>query len=113
MVDAVVQTIMGDLALFLDKLAALPEGDGTVLDSLGLLCTSDCSRGRNHNLDDYPILVAGSMGGRLRTGFHHRAAGGANAADVTLTLMRAAGLDLATWGEGDGMAARGVPELEA
>ena len=113
MVDAVVQTIMGDLALFLDKLAALPEGDGTVLDSLGLLCTSDCARGRTHSIDDYPILVAGSMGGRLRTGFHHRAAGGANAADVTLTMLRAAGLDLATWGEGEGMATRGVPELEA
>jgi len=112
MVDAVVQTIMGDLALFLDKLAALPEGDGTVLDSLGLLCTSDCARGRTHSIDDYPILVAGSMGGRLRTGFHHRAAGGANAADVTLTMLRAAGLELATWGEGAGMAARGVPELE-
>jgi hypothetical protein len=113
MVDGVVQSIMGDLATFLDKLAALPEGDGTVLDSLGLLCTSDCARGRIHNLDDYPILVAGSMGGRLRTGLHHRAAGGANAAEVTLTLLRAAGLDRPSWGEGEGMATRGVPELEA
>ncbi len=113
MVDAVVQTIMGDLALFLDKLAALPEGDGTVLDSLGLLCTSDCARGRTHSIDDYPILVAGSMGGRLRTGFHHRAAGGANAAEVTLTMLRAAGLELPTWGEGAATVSRGVPELEA
>ena len=104
---------MGDLALFLDKLAALPEGDGTVLDSLGLLCTSDCARGRTHSIDDYPILVAGSMGGRLRTGFHHRAAGGANAADVTLTMLRAAGLELPTWGEGTAAVSRGVPELEA
>ena len=113
MVDGVVQTIMGDLALFLDKLAALPEGDGTVLDSLGLLCTSDCARGRTHSIDDYPILVAGSMGGRLRTGFHHRAAGGANAAEVTLTMLRAAGLELPTWGEGTAAVSRGVPELEA
>lgn len=112
MVDAVVQTIMGDLALFLDKLAALPEGDSTVLDSLGLLCTTDCARGRIHNLDDYPMLVAGSMGGRLRTGFHHRAAGGANAAEVTLTMLRAAGLDLPAFGQGEAMVTRGLPELQ-
>lgn len=113
MVDGVVQSIMGDLATFLDKLAALPEGDSTVLDSLGLLCTSDCAHGRVHNLDDYPILVAGSMGGRLRTGFHHRAAGGSNAAEVTLTMLRAAGLDLTEWGTGEATAVRGVPELLA
>jgi hypothetical protein len=112
MVDAVVQTIMGDLALFLDKLAALPEGDSTVLDSLGLLCTTDCARGRIHNLDDYPMLVAGSMGGRLRSGFHHRAAGGANAAEVTLTMLRAAGLDLPAFGQGEAMVTRGLPELQ-
>lgn len=113
MVDGVVQSIMGDLATFLDKLAALPEGDSTVLDSLGLLCTSDCARGRIHNLDDYPILVAGSMGGRLRTGFHLRAAGGTNAAEVTLTMLRAAGLELPDWGEESGIVSRGLPELEA
>jgi len=111
MVDRVVQTIMGDLAVFLDKLAALPEGDGTVLDNLGLMCTTDCARGRIHNLDDYPILIAGSMGGRLRTGFHHRTSGGTNAAEITLTMLRAAGLDLAEWGEGEALVARGVPEL--
>ena len=111
MVDRVVQTIMGDLAVFLDKLASLPEGDGTVLDNIGLMCTTDCARGRIHNLDDYPILVAGSMGGRLRTGFHHRTSGGTNAAEITLTMLRAAGLDLAEWGEGEALVARGVPEL--
>jgi hypothetical protein len=33
---------------------------------------SDCSYGRTHSLDDYPLMVAGTGNGAVRQGLHLR-----------------------------------------
>jgi hypothetical protein len=58
------------LAYFLDLLASIPEADGTVLDNSFVLYGSGISDGDRHNHDDLPILMAGSGGGRIKTGRH-------------------------------------------
>jgi hypothetical protein len=61
---------VGLLAYFVDKLAKLPDGDGTLLDHSLVLYGSGMSDGNSHNHDPLPILLAGGAGGRL-TGNRH------------------------------------------
>ena len=51
------------------------EGDGTLLDNCGILAASDCTTPRSTAAKDFPMLVFGSAGGRLRTGLHVRGKG--------------------------------------
>jgi hypothetical protein len=102
MVDAIVHDIMGDFGSLLARLDEIDEGEGSLLDHCGILATTDCAHGRLHSLDEYPLLVAGSMGGSLLTGTHIRYVDGPNAARLPLTLARAAGASLDVFGGGVG-----------
>jgi hypothetical protein len=79
------------LAQTLTAMKGVTEGSGTVLDNSAVLVTSDVSEGYTHSGNDYPILVAGSAGGALRTNMHYRAPNGRNTSDVLLALMQAVG----------------------
>lgn len=57
-------------AYLLEKLSAVPEGDGTLLDHSLLLYGSGMSDGNQHNHDPLPIVLAGSAGGRVAGGRH-------------------------------------------
>ena len=57
-------------AYLLDKLKAVPEGDGTLLDHCMIVYGSGISDGNAHNHDDLPILLAGKGNGTLKTGRH-------------------------------------------
>lgn len=57
-------------ALLLDKLAATPEGDGSVLDNSFLLFTSEFGDADDHYHWNLPMLTAGKAGGYLRGGQH-------------------------------------------
>jgi hypothetical protein len=87
-VNRIVVAIMHDLHYFLNKLDSIPEGDGTLLDHSMILCTTDVAFGRTHTLEDYPIVVAGSGCGAIRTGMHWRSPAPDNACKLSLTLMR-------------------------
>ena len=83
---------------FLDELAAIPEGDGTLLDNCLVLAHSDCSIAKSHAVEGIPVIVAGSGGGRIRTGFHM--AGNADPISrIGLTVQQAMGLQVDRWGE--------------
>ena len=78
--------------ILLAKLKATAEGPGSVLDNCAILASSDCAEGKSHSNKDYPILIAGRAGGRLKyPGIHHRDVG-QNTNQVLLTLLRAVGL---------------------
>ena len=59
-------------AYFLEKLRAVKEGDGTLLDNCMILYGSGNSDGNRHNHDELPILLVGKGGGTLATGRHVR-----------------------------------------
>lgn len=96
----------------LNELKAMPEGDGNMLDHTAILASSDVSRGLAHNLEDYPILIAGKAGGGLRGNVHHNHNGG-NASDAVLTILRALGAPINEFGEGGGYSNRIISELLA
>jgi hypothetical protein len=104
--------IMESCADFLSALDAIPEGDGTLLDRCGVLCTTDVSLGRIHSLDDIPIVIAGSAGGRLRVGHHYRSPTGENVSKVMLTLIRAMGVTAGSFGTEEGRTESGLSALE-
>ena len=82
---------------FLDAVAAIPEGDGTLLYNCLIFAHSDCSIAKAHAVEGIPMMVAGNASGRVRTGFHM--AGGADPASrVGLTLQQAMGLQVERWG---------------
>ena len=97
-VNMIVRSIMGDFATFVQRLAAVDEGDGTLLDHTGILATSDVSQGRNHSIDEYPVLLAGKMGGYLKPGQHYRSGSGASVSKVALTMAQGMGLSLPSFG---------------
>ena len=111
-VNEIVQYITEQLAIFVDKFRAIEEGDGTLLDSMALLATTDSSNPRLHSLEDFPILIFGNLCGQLVNGEHITSDGG-NAAEVGLTLIRAMGLPLESWGMEGGLTTRGFSPLEA
>jgi hypothetical protein len=58
-------------AKFLDKLKAVKEGEGTLLDNSFIVYGSGISDGNQHSHFNLPILLAGRGGGTVNPGFHH------------------------------------------
>lgn len=52
----------------LERLDAIDEGDGTVLDNSLVWYASDVGNGHNHSVYDMPFVIAGRAGGGLPTG---------------------------------------------
>jgi len=111
-------------ASLLERLLAVPEGDGNLLDNCAILGFTECTEGRSHNAQNQPgipMLVAGRGGGSLvHPGIHYMspltgdAAGesrGRNVSVVPLTLMRALGMDVTSWGRDAGLATKVISEL--
>lgn len=112
-VHAIVVQLMECFADTLAACANIVEGDGTVLDHCAWLGTSEISLGRLHSLEDFPILIAGSANGRLVNDLHVRSAGGESTSHPTLSVLRAVGVPLASWGEDDNRVTEGYAPIEA
>lgn len=61
---------MEQFAYFVQKLASIQEGDGTLLDNCMLVYGSSLSDGNTHKHIDLPVIVVGSGGGSIKTGQH-------------------------------------------
>lgn len=59
-------------AYFVEKLRAVKEGTGTLLDHCMVVYGSGIADGNRHNHDNLPVLLAGGGGGSLRPGRHVR-----------------------------------------
>lgn len=111
-VASILLYIMEEFRYLVEALAAVPEGDTTLLDHCAILATSDCSLGRSHSVEEFPILIAGSCNGALQTGIHYRSTSSENTSKVLLTLARAMGLTLDSYGKGDGLVTTSLSAIE-
>jgi hypothetical protein len=59
---------VGQLAYLAERLAAMPEGETTVLDSSCLMFISNLWSGTQHDSMKVPLLLLGGLGGSLQTG---------------------------------------------
>lgn len=87
------------MAYFLDRLASIPEGDGTLLDNTVVVWTSEVARGNTHSWKDMPIMVAGSAGGTWTTGRYISYSSAQPMANLYVSLMQAFGIDEQSFGD--------------
>src|SRR6185436_12213728 len=64
----VTQYYVGQLAYLASRLAAMKEGESTVLDNSCLLFLSNMWSGKKHDATRLPVLQVGGLGGTLQTG---------------------------------------------
>jgi Protein of unknown function (DUF1552) len=105
-----IEKSMETLASLLKKMDAVPEGDGTLLDNSLVLATSESNFAKVHSVDALPILVAGSAGGRWRTG-QHVAGKGDPSSRVGLSIQQTLGMPVTSWGVGSMEASRPIAEV--
>lgn len=74
------------------RLAAIPEGDGTLLDSCCVAMGSGLSDGDSHNYRDLQVLLAGRAAGAVAPGRHLHYEGHRPLADLWLTLGKIGGM---------------------
>ncbi len=111
-VHEIVVSIMSDFSYLCQSLRDIPEGEGNLLDNSILLATTDVSYGRTHQIDEYPIVLAGSACGSLRTGFHYRSQTQENTSHVAMSILRAMEVRAAEFGEGPGKVTEGLSVIE-
>ena len=104
---------MEQFAVLLAALKAIPEGAGNLLDSCAILASSDTADGRDHSITNYPILVAGSAGGKLKFPSVHYKSNGENTTMVLLSILRSVGLSLTEFGTGGGRVTTSCTAIEA
>ena len=66
--ERVTRYYVGQLAYLAGRLAAMPEGDTTVLDNSCLMFVSNMWSGSRHDSGKLPVLLVGGLGGTIRTG---------------------------------------------
>ncbi|MCP4804029.1 MAG: DUF1552 domain-containing protein [Proteobacteria bacterium] len=111
-VQAITTLIMDELAYFIAALDAVPEGDGTLLDNMTMMATSEVSLGQTHSIDEIPLILAGGACDTLQMGVHLRSVGGANFSKLGLSLIRAMGIPATSWGGEEGLAEDGLSGIE-
>jgi hypothetical protein len=86
-------------ARFLDRLAATPEGDGTVLDHSMILYGSNMSDSDRHNQDPLPVAILGRAHGRIRGGQHLVYPQNTRFSNVLLTMFDRADIPVESIGD--------------
>jgi hypothetical protein len=87
---------------FLDKLAATPDGDGSLLDHSIILFGSNMSNSDKHNNDPLPSAVFGRAYGRIKGGQHLHYPQDTPHANLLLTLLDRAGVPVEKVGDSTG-----------
>jgi len=89
-------------AYFLEKLQAMPEGDGSILDQSMLLYGGGMGDGNMHRHSDLPTLLAGGLGGKFKMGRHLKFTLDTPMTNLLLTMMDSAGVHLDKLGDSTG-----------
>jgi hypothetical protein len=59
---------LSHVARLIERLKSIPEGDGTMLDNTLIVYTSDAAETHHSNGDQWPFVLIGNLGGKLRSG---------------------------------------------
>ncbi len=89
-------------AYFLEQLASVPEGDGTLLDNSVYLYGSGMGNPNIHDHVNLPIIVAGGGAGRIRGGRHIRHDEPTPMANLHLSLLDSVGVRLDSFADSTG-----------
>jgi hypothetical protein len=96
------QFLVEQFAYFLERMKAIPEGEGTLLDNSMLVYGCAISDGNRHRHDDLPILVAGRGGGTITTGRHLRLDDEVPMNNLFVSMLDRVGVEIEGFGDSDG-----------
>ena len=91
------------IAYFMEKLAATPDGDGTLLDQVLIQYGSGISDGNQHLHVNLPVLVAGGAAGAVEGGRHLRVAEETPLTNLQLALLGKLGVHTEKLGDSSGV----------
>ena len=107
-----VRYAMSNLADLLSRMKETPDGAGNLLDNSCVYTTSCVSESQTHGGTDFPILVAGKAGGKLK-GDQHIRIPDENVSKVPFTLLTAMGGAATSFGMAEGQVTSGISPLLA
>lgn len=107
-----VERSMEAWAYFVEALAKVPEGDGTLLDHSLVYAHSDCEFAKVHSLDGVPMFTAGKLGGKVKTGMHIDGNGDPGTR-LGYTVQRLMGVPIDSWGNQSLKTSREIGEIVA
>ena len=103
--ERVTRFYVGQLAYLAARLDAMPEGAGSVLDNTCLLFINSLFSGTRHDASKLPVVMAGGLGGTLKTGrvLDYQAAGDDHRklCGLYLGIMDRMGVPLDRFGDAD------------
>jgi uncharacterized protein DUF1552 len=101
--ERVTRYYVGQLAYLAGRLAAMREGDTTVLDNSCLMFISNMWSGSQHDSSKVPVLLVGGLGGTIATGrmldFTQRGDGERKLCGLYLSLMQRMGANAERFGD--------------
>jgi hypothetical protein len=86
----------------LEKLAATPDGDGSLLDHSMIVLGSGMGNPNVHDHTNLPIVLAGGGAGKLKGGRHIKYAEAVPMANLHLTLLEKTGIHLERFADSKG-----------
>jgi hypothetical protein len=90
------------LSYFLEQMAATPDGDGSLLDHSLIMYGSGMGNGNLHRHSDMPVLLAGKLGGKFKTGYHFDYKMDTPMANLLVTILDKAGVPIEKMGDSTG-----------
>lgn len=90
------------LAYLMDKLAAIKEGERTLLDNSMIMFGSSFSDGNRHDPNNLPVILAGGGGGRLKTGRHIASPKGTPLCNLYVPMLDCMGAPVDSFGDSTG-----------
>ena len=90
------------LAYMLEKMQAIKEPEGTLLDNSMIVYGAGISDGDRHNHDNLPILIAGKAGGSLKSGQHIRYAQDTPMNNLFMSMLDKVGVRVDNLGDSNG-----------
>lgn len=90
------------LTYFLQKMKDTPDGDGSLLDHSLILYGGGMGNGNLHQHVHLPCLMAGSLGGKFKTGYHVACPEDTHMTNLLLTILDKAGVHIDHLGDSTG-----------
>ena len=89
-------------APFIEKLAATPDGDGSLLDQSLIVYGGGMGNGNLHRHSDIPCLTFGSLGGRIPTGTHLAYEMDTPMCNLLVTMLQQLDIEIEQFGDSSG-----------
>ncbi|HLG87128.1 MAG TPA: DUF1552 domain-containing protein [Alphaproteobacteria bacterium] len=105
-----VEQSMAAWGAFARALAAIKEGDGTLLDNMLVMAHSDTQFAKTHSVDGVPVMLLGKAGGKIRTGLHIDG-NGDPISRIGLTVQQIMGVSVDKWGSGSMQTSKSISEI--